>query len=127
MKVRLSYVLGAVGVVIAILFAYSMTSPYRISPVEAKRRLSLGQFDVVLDVRTAAERDLIGSYPGSVHIPGAELEKEFPPKFPNKEVRVLVYCNTGQRARRATETLHALGYPNVVYIAGSHLTLLPMS
>lgn len=125
MKVRWSYVLGAVGVIVVLLYAYAVTSPYRIDAAEARKRLSTGQFDVVLDVRTVAERELIGSYPGSVHIPAAELEKEFPPKFPNKEVRVLVYCNTGQRARRATEKLHALGYPNVVYIAGSHLTLLP--
>ena len=113
--------------ILGLLVAYSLTSPYRIDASEAKRRLAAGDFDVVLDVRTSAERDLIGSYPGSVHIPSADLERDFPTKFPNKSVKVLVYCNTGQRARRATDILHNLGYPNVVYIAGSHLSLLPTS
>ena len=125
MKIKWFHIAGGIAVILGLLVAYSLTSPYRITPFEAKRRLAAGDFDVVLDVRTSAERDLIGSYPGSVHIPSADLERDFPTKFPNKGVKVLVYCNTGQRARRATDILHSLGYPNVVYIAGSHLSLLP--
>ena len=36
---------------------------------------------------------------------------------------ILVYCNTGQRARRAAEVLRKLGYKNVYYIESSYTSL----
>ena len=37
---------------------------------------------------------------------------------------ILVYCNTGQRARFAAEKLASLGFQDVVYIDGSYRTLM---
>ena len=98
------------------LYQYAVGSPYLISSAKAKNMLKKGEFDVILDVRTDFERSALGHYPGDIHIESADLEREMPKRFPDKSVRILAYCNTGHRARMATEKLHALGYANSVYI-----------
>lgn len=106
------------------LYQYAVESPYRISSKEARRLIQQNQLDLILDVRTTAERNLLGVYPGSVHLPSADLEARMPNEYPNKDTRILVYCNTGHRARRATDILHALGYTNARYISSSYTTLV---
>ena len=113
-----------VGVIAVAIFVYTFGSPYRVTATEAKRLIADGKINLILDVRTFAEREVLGYYPGSVHIPAADLRTEFPKKFPMKNVSVLVYCNTGQRARAAVDTLRSLGYTDVVYITGSYASLL---
>jgi len=124
-KLRIGIVLIlSVVAVLGAFYYYAVSSPYKLSIEEARRRIKTKEVDVVLDVRTALERQTLGSYPGSVHIPGAELEREIQNKYPNKATRFLVYCNTGQRARAATEKLQALGYTNTRYIATSYRYLM---
>lgn len=113
------FLLGIVVIVIA-LNVYSYSSPLRVSAQEAKRR----RYEVYLDVRTSAERRLLGYYPGSIHIPATELERQAPLKLLNKNAPILVYCNTGQRSRRAAEKLRGLGYTDVHYIATTYRDLL---
>jgi phage shock protein E len=113
-----------VAAALAFAYMYAMSSPYRITSADAKQRIRDKQVDVILDVRTLAERATLGYYPGSVHIESADLAGEMARRYPNKATRILVYCNTGQRARRATDTLRALGYTNTRYIAASHLSLM---
>ena len=105
------------------LYKYATDSPHRISSEEAKRRISAKEIDVVLDVRTDTERKTLGIYPGSLHIQSADLPVEAPKQLPNKNARILAYCNTGHRARMATDKLHELGYKNAVYISGQHTSL----
>ena len=87
-----------------------------------KRRIENNSIDVVLDVRTDLEYNL-GHYPGALHIPTSKLAFEFPREVSDKEANILVYCNTGQRSRKAAETLHAMGYKNTRYIAGPYWSL----
>jgi len=105
------------------LYRYAMDSPYRISTNEAKKRIANKEIDLILDVRTDAELKLLGFYPGSVHIQSSDLDKQMPRDYPNKNIRILAYCNSGQRARAATEKLHKLGYSNAVYIASPYQSL----
>jgi rhodanese-related sulfurtransferase len=104
-------------------YDYAVNSRYRISSQEAKRRLKAKQVDLILDVRTDLERATLGSYPGSVHIESADLDEQMPARFPNKGIKILAYCNTGHRARLATEKLQTLGYKDSVYISSSYTTL----
>lgn len=113
--------LGLVGY---FLYFYAMDSPYIITADEAKKRIKAKQIDTVLDVRTEIERDAIGFYPDSVHIPSGEIENRAPAELKKKDARILVYCNTGQRARAATEKLHELGYNNAVFIPTSHFSIM---
>ena len=117
----LPYIL--LGIPIYFIYQYTFDSPYRISSEEAKRLLKAGQFDVILDVRTDLERKLLGFYPGSVHIQSADLETKMKKQFPDKQLRILAYCNSGQRARAATDKLHKLGYVNAVYITSMYTSL----
>ena len=120
--VSVSIALGLTLVVFA-LYRYAEDSPLKISSEEAKQRIAENKIDLIVDVRTDLERSSLGFYPGSVHITSDSLEMTMNTVFPDKRMRILVYCNTGQRARRAAERLQAMGYRNVVYISGSYKTL----
>jgi rhodanese-related sulfurtransferase len=109
--------------VMAMVIYYTFYSPLWISAEEAKQALADRKLNVVLDVRTDMEYKL-GHYPEAVHIPTAKLAEEVERKIPNKNVGVLVYCNTGQRSRYAADMLKAKGYKNVRYISGPYLTLI---
>ena len=115
----------AVLVTLGILaYQYAVDSPYRISAEVAKQMIHGSQIDMVLDVRTDMERAALGFYTGSVHIQSSDLDEQMPRLYPNKDIRILAYCNTGHRARMATEKLHKLGYKNSVYIATQYTSLL---
>jgi rhodanese-related sulfurtransferase len=122
---KLQFLFLVAGLLLAVLlvrqaYLYATDSPYRISSQEAKRRIQNGDIDLILDVRTDLERKTLGFYPGSVHIPSGELKDRLPSLYPNKQTRILAYCNTGHRARMAADTLHALGYNNAVYISSTY-------
>ena len=42
----------------------------------------------------------------------------------NKESTILIYCNTGYRARYAVNKFKKLGFKNVFYIETGHETLI---
>jgi len=131
MAKRVSYRVIVYGLVIVAFVAfvyfsyqYAVDSKYRVSSEKAKELIKDKKIDVVLDVRTDAERNTLGYYPGSVHIQSADLEKIMVRKYPNKDARILAYCNTGHRARMATEKLHALGYKNAMYISSTYKSII---
>ena len=105
-------------------YVYAVDSPLRISSERAKFLIKNKEFDLILDVRTDFELKTLGFYPGSVHIQSADLERLMPTLYPNKNLRILAYCNSGHRARMATEKLHKLGYNNSVYISSHYGSLL---
>ena len=112
------------GLLILAAYLYATDSSYRISAPEAKKRIQKGEVDLILDVRTPLERSTLGVYPGSIPISASELEAKMPRLYPNQQLRILAYCNTGHRARMATDKLHALGYSNAVYISSTYQSLL---
>lgn len=118
-------ILFAILLSIAIyIYIYATSSPWKISAEKAKALISKQQVDVVLDVRTDFERTTMGFYPGSLHIQSADLEAKLPALYPNRDIRIIAYCNTGHRARMATDKLHGLGYKNAVYIATTYKSLM---
>ena len=112
-----------IGITLYMLYRYAEDSPMKISSDLAKQKIAENKIDLILDVRTDIERSSLGFYPGSIHITADSLETTMNTVFPEKRLRILLYCNTGQRARRAAERLQAMGYKNVVYISGSYKTL----
>lgn len=105
-------------VVLFVLYLYAVSGEQRITPQQAKKLIEQGA--KVVDVRTDIEWNL-GHHPKAIHIPSATLKDQ---KILNKEDTFVVYCNTGQRARAAAETLKSQGYTKVFYIASSYVTLL---
>jgi phage shock protein E len=124
-KKALLFVLGLLlgGCILVLGYYYAAESPFHIRMSDARARLAKGEFTTVLDVRTDLEY-WAGHYPGAVHIPTTRLLEEAYNMLPNLEEKILVYCNTGQRSRHATEVLRSLGYKNVFYITTAHWTLL---
>jgi len=105
--------------VVAALAYYTYAGPQLITPSRAKRLVKEGA--VVVDVRTALEFKA-GHFPGAVHIPVTNIGKAALPKKMFSSP-VVVYCNTGQRARYAAERLLERGVPDVYYIAGTYKSL----
>jgi phage shock protein E len=118
---------GVIGAVIYYVFSYTTGSPYKVSTEVANILLRTNKIDVILDVRTKQEKETLGGYPGAVNIPVSELQQQFPRNYPNKNNLILLYCNTGQRARYATDLLHSLGYNNSFYIVSGPSTLTKQS
>ena len=123
MKISRTTLLLALAAVIGIVLYYTFRSPYLVSAQEAKKLIQERKIDVVLDVRSKLEYNL-GHYPEAVHIPTPELSQRIEQEIPKKDTSILIYCNTGQRSRYATDLLRAKGYKNVRYITGPYWTLL---
>lgn len=102
-------------------YDYAHNSRFRISAAEAKELLRQKQFNMVIDVRTNLERETLGFYPNSIHIPAADLTEIMPTLYPDRNAQILIYCNTGPKA---ADILHELGYKKVFYIAESYRTLM---
>jgi molybdopterin/thiamine biosynthesis adenylyltransferase/rhodanese-related sulfurtransferase len=82
----------------------------------ASDKLSAGGVSL-LDVREPDEYDQ-GAIPGAVHIPRGHLEAQVEAKLSDKSQPVVVYCAGGVRSAFAADTLQALGYTNVLSMAG---------
>lgn len=105
-------------------YQYAVDSQYRVSSEKAKELIKDKKVDIVLDVRTDVERNTLGYYPDSIHIQSADLDKKMVAEYPNKDLRILAYCNTGHRARMATDKLHDLGYKNAMYISSTYKSIM---
>tara|TARA_B100000242_G_C43030740_1_gene480168 strand:- start:1198 stop:1596 length:399 start_codon:yes stop_codon:yes gene_type:complete len=101
---------------------YTLTGIRLIPASQAKRLIEAGDISQIVDIRTKAEYDL-GHYPNSIHIPVDKINKDTV-KVLDKSKTVLVYCNTGQRARYAANKLDKLGFKEVVYIDGTYNTIM---
>lgn len=109
--------------ILYVLTKYTYNGDQLISSHDAKKRIAKGDIQHVVDVRTPAEYQL-GHFEGSKHIPVHLLSKsELKKSGIKKSDSVLVYCNTGQRARFAAEKMKRLGYKNVQYIPGTYTSL----
>ena len=66
-----------------------------------------------------------GSSPLSSHIPVSDINRK---TLQNNNIYlnegILVYCNTGQRARYASEKISNLGFMKVYYIDGTYSTIM---
>jgi len=100
--------------------AYTYFGKNLVTSKEANKLIRTGKIKKVIDVRTIAEYRA-GHYKGAVHIPVNKINKKTTTELPKKGL--LVYCNTGQRARFAAEKLERLGFEDVYYIAGHYSSL----
>lgn len=102
---------------------YNLSSPLAMGPDEAKALLKDGKFDAVVDVRTDMEWNT-GHFPLAIHIPVKRIQTDLPQRIPDKQAKILIYCNTSTRARIAAEEAVKLGYTNVRYLLGTHANIM---
>lgn len=114
--------IGILGGVVS-LMQYAQSGKQRITISEAKSMIKSKMVDHVVDVRTRLEWNM-GHYRGAKHVPRLALSQELLNKKKIKKNDVIiVYCNTGQRARMAAEHMKRLGYKKVYYISESYLKI----
>ena len=115
------------GIISALYSLYAFASYYTYSGANlissniAKQYINNKKITLIIDVRTNTEYNL-GHYPNSINIPVSEITKD-KLNYP-KDTSILVYCNTGQRARKASEIINSFGFNNVYYIAGTYKTII---
>ena len=111
-----------IGVTFILMYAYTSGGKGLVSVETAREMIRSGEISMIVDVRTIREWEM-GHYKGAIHIPISRLT---PAKFIyiKPTSGILVYCNTGQRARAAAEKIRSFGFENVYYIKGGYWTLL---
>ncbi len=111
------------GIASAVYTMYAGLKYYAMTGVGLIKGEDANKYDIdhVIDVRTNVEWNL-GHFKGAKHIPAGTINKESL-KDISKTDSILVYCNTGQRARRAAEKIRELGYTKVYYIEGTYKSL----
>lgn len=87
----------------------------QITPVEALRRRHIGA--LLIDVREAHEYAM-GHAQDALCIAMAELQADPPAALPDRDVQVMLICQSGGRSLKVAETLVAAGYVNVASVQG---------
>lgn len=115
-----------IGIIILILLLHNLqkdnefTAKYELNSVNINN-LSFNNFDYILDVREIyeyKENNIENTY----HIPlslledGKKLNSFNSLRNINKDSNILLFCNTGKRARKATNIILQQGYDNVYYM-----------
>ena len=102
---------------------YTYSGAQLLSSKEAKEKIKKDNA-IVIDVRTQTEWNL-GHLKNAKHLPISNINEKNANQIlgKNKQRNIVVYCNTGQRARRAAELFKCYGFENVFYIAGTYKSL----
>lgn len=81
----------------------------QISAQDAQRHLQNGA--IVIDVRSPAEFNS-SHLPSAINLPLDDIEVQLPRRFANKNLCLLLHCQSGMRSGVAKKKLQALGYRN---------------
>lgn len=111
------FVLLFIALVIYVVYERWYQHPLRLPIQQATSMIKSGAINKVVDVRTDAEWDN-GHYSGAVHLPLAKIDQAR--MILDIGDSILVYCNTGTRARQAAMKLKEMGYQRVYYIAETY-------
>jgi rhodanese-related sulfurtransferase len=120
MVVAAAATVAAVAAVTAVAMTVTRRSTVRVE--DARERVKRGEYDAVIDVRTAEEWSM-GHHPNAIHIPLRELERELPRFVPDRGARILMVCKRGIRAAEAAQRARAMGYTAVESVTGVHYGL----
>src|SRR5947207_1429053 len=89
-----------------------------VDPREVHEIVNNGYSAHVIDVREQHEFDE-GRIPGAVHVPRGHLETRIENAVKDKDARVILYCQSGNRSAFAADPLqNHLGYKNVASMTG---------
>lgn len=113
-------------VVLLILFSISAcgdgktaneTTYEQITTEQAKNIMDSETDYIILDVRTE-EEFADGHIENATLIPYDEIADRAETELPDKDQLILVYCRSGNRSKKASQTLADLGYTNVKEFGG---------
>lgn len=89
----------------------------KLKPEEAKERMDSDEEIIIVDVRTPEEyaESRIGD---AINIPVEDIGDEQPEALSDLEAKIMVYCRSGVRSKKAAQKLLDLGYKNIMDIGG---------
>jgi rhodanese-related sulfurtransferase len=130
-RASIGFVLLIVLIVVIAIHSVNQSSSVRSAPV-VSLQISTGEarsrrFGLILDMRSAREREELGYYPNSIPVSLDRLSSEVPFLNSNRATSIMVYSNGDNRAKVAAHALYQMGYRNVRYITTSYLALMPGS
>jgi rhodanese-related sulfurtransferase len=96
---------------------YPFNPDWEVKPREYVRRRDAGEPIVLLDCRTAAERE-IATIPGAVHVPMHLLDAMLPDLRAHEGLPIVVHCHHGARSLQVTAALREAGFDDVHSMAG---------
>jgi len=96
---------------------YRESNKYDIDYENAKMILKNDKDAILVDVRSPQEYKE-GHLNGSINLPLYDIEKDCKKILPNKENTIIIYCQSGNRSKRAIEILKKENYTNLYNITG---------
>lgn len=96
---------------------YPFNPDWEITPREYRRRRDAGEKILLVDCRTAAERDL-ATIAGAVHAPMHDLGRHVEALREFEALPVVVHCHHGARSLQVTAALRQAGFEDVRSMAG---------
>jgi len=82
-----------------------------------KRMLDKGEAVVLVDVREDHEWSA-GHVKGAVHMSKGTIERDVEAKYPDKDVKLVLYCGGGFRSALAADNLVKMGYSDATSLDG---------
>ncbi|MGD1071242.1 MAG: rhodanese-like domain-containing protein [Bryobacteraceae bacterium] len=82
-----------------------------------KRMLDQGEAVVLVDVREDHEWNA-GHVKGAVHLSKGTIERDVEAKYPDKDVKLMLYCGGGFRSALAADNLVKMGYTEAMSLDG---------
>lgn len=95
----------------------TLVDGWEIAPRDVQRLREAGHDFLLLDVRTAQERDL-ARISDSMHIPLQEIAASLPRLREHEDRAIVVHCHHGVRSFQVTEFLRREGFADVRSLAG---------
>lgn len=89
----------------------------KLSGGELMARLDSGDVPLILDVRTSGEY-ADGHIPGAVNIPHDALGARLDELGADRDVEIVVHCQSGRRAATAEQILMDAGYTGIQHLEG---------
>jgi rhodanese-related sulfurtransferase len=84
---------------------------------EVRKGLEEGRAFHVVDVREESEWEA-GHVRGAIHLSKGVIERDIERAIPDPNAEIVLYCGGGYRSALSADTLQAMGYTNVVSMAG---------
>jgi rhodanese-related sulfurtransferase len=82
-----------------------------------KRMLEKGEPVVLVDVREDHEW-YAGHVKGAVHLSKGTIERDVEAKYPDKDVKLVLYCGGGFRSALVADNLNKMGYTDAISLDG---------
>lgn len=82
-----------------------------------KRMREAGEAGQLVDVREDHEWEAAHAA-GAVHLSKGTIERDIEKAFPDRSMKLVLYCGGGYRSALATDNLQKMGYTNVISLDG---------